>query len=323
MAHHIETHNNEAAAVFARQSAWHELGTTLTEEFTAEQAMEVAHLGGWNVRKTPLTTTDITDNGVTTIDIPGKYATIRTNPFTGAAEPLGVVGSSYTPIQNEQHAGILNTLVDESGAHFDTAGSLRNGRNVFVSMKLPQHILIGGQDQIDVNLVALNSHDGSSAFKILVTPIRVVCANTQAAALRNNKASYSIRHTMNYTSNLTTARQTLDMTFTYLDEFQTAADRMIETTVTNEEFEKLMKATFKTADELTPRASKSWDDRFDTLSHLWHDADTNKTITGTRWGAYQVVTEFVDHFTDSDNRAEQALTNQAQVKRRAFDLLAV
>ena len=53
-------------------------------------------------------------------------------------------------------------------------------------MRLPQHLSIGGTDRVDLNIAALNSHDGTSAFRLLVTPVRVVCANTQHAALRDH-----------------------------------------------------------------------------------------------------------------------------------------
>ena len=137
--------------------------------------MTLGHLGGWNVRKVALTATEITENGVSTIDVPGSFATVRTNPFTG--EPAAL-GSGYHPLQNEEHAEFLNHLADESGAIFDTAGSLRGGRQVFVTMRLPKHLNVGGTDRVDLNIAALNSHDGNSAFRLLVTPVRVVCANT-------------------------------------------------------------------------------------------------------------------------------------------------
>ena len=45
--------------VSARENAWHRLGTVLESTFTAEEAMTHAHLGGWNVRKLPLTATQM------------------------------------------------------------------------------------------------------------------------------------------------------------------------------------------------------------------------------------------------------------------------
>ena len=64
MAHEIETHGTQAAAVFARKDAWHRLGTTVRDRaFTAEEAMSLGHLGGWDVRKLPLTTAEVSDGG--------------------------------------------------------------------------------------------------------------------------------------------------------------------------------------------------------------------------------------------------------------------
>jgi|GEM_PF-6568510 len=64
MSHQIETHGTQAAAVFARKDAWHRLGTTVRDRaFTAEEAMTLGHLGGWDVRKLPLTTAEVSEGG--------------------------------------------------------------------------------------------------------------------------------------------------------------------------------------------------------------------------------------------------------------------
>jgi len=50
-------------------------------------------------------------------------------------------------------------------------------------MRLPDTMLIGGIDPVDLYIVACNSHDGTSAFRLLISPVRVVCGNTQALAI--------------------------------------------------------------------------------------------------------------------------------------------
>ena len=115
MAHQIETHNGKAAFVTANIPAWHQLGTVLDGAFTAEQAMELGRLGGWNVRKSPLYVAE------TGQPAEGAYATIRDSPFEpGQTDVLGVVGETYHPVQNEEMTDILDAIVDESGAAFDT-----------------------------------------------------------------------------------------------------------------------------------------------------------------------------------------------------------
>jgi phage/plasmid-like protein (TIGR03299 family) len=215
MAHEIETHGRQAAAVFAREDAWHRLGTTLEDVFTAEEAMTIGHLGGWNVRETPLQGIDLDENGANLVDVPDRFAT---------------VGTSYAVIQNEEHADTLNQLVEDSGAIFDTAGSLCGGRQVFVSLRLPETMRVGDTDEIRTNIVALNGHDGTQAFRLLVTPVRVVRANTQAAAIAYHTASVSIRHTTNASIQVARIRDALGLSFRYIEAFETEAEKMIQQT---------------------------------------------------------------------------------------------
>ena len=333
MAHEIETHGTEAAAIFAREDAWHKLGTTMPAGFTAEEAMTVGKLGGWNVRKLPVTMTDITDDGVTSVEVPGQFAIARTNPWTGAVEPLGgVVGAGYTPIQNEEHCELLNALVEESGAHFESAGSLRGGSEVFVTMRMPEAMTVGGVDRVDLYIAALNNHIGRAAFRLLVTPVRVVCANTQAAALGNNVGMFSIRHTANARQAINEAREQLGLAFKYAEEFETEAERMIQETMTDGQFREIMMREWGPLEDMGKRAQDNAQQTVDHVFKLWSEADTQAAIRNTRWAAYQAVTEYVDHFIpvrgagdEATVRAERVLTSAdlPAIKRHAFDLFRV
>ena len=193
----------------AREHAWHRLGVVLPETFDAAQAMEHAKLGGWNVRKEALQTVPVIDeHGVTpSLPVPDQFATVRTNPVTGGTDVLGVVGARVHPDPERGARRLLDSVVDESGAHFETAGSLRGGRSVFLSMKLPTTMQVGGIDPVDLYLIALNSHDGTSAFRLMVAPVRVVCANTQALAIRRAQSTFSIRHTSGAHGHIAQARR--------------------------------------------------------------------------------------------------------------------
>lgn len=331
MAHELETWSDGSASfVSARQHGWHRLGTVLPAEFDAAGAMSHAKLGGWNVRKEPLQTAPIISaDGVSTLEVPDQFATVRTNPVTGRPDVLGVVGRGYTPIQNEEHAALLDALVDESGAHFETAGSLRAGRQVFITMKLPASILIGGVDPVDLYLVALNSHDGTSAFRLLVSPVRVVCANTQAAPISRARSSFSIRHTSGARGYIEQARQALGLTFAYAEAFQAEADAMLAQSFTDAQFAAIV-AELWPIDEKSERSKTIGANRSHTLNRLWRRSPTNTEIRGTKWAAYQAITEYTDHvapIADKRNpdgaRAERALTSASvgQVKTRAFDLV--
>lgn len=314
--------------VDSRKDAWHQLGTQLDGAFDAQTALEQGHLAGWDVRKTAIQTVE--EN----ITIPDRFATVYTNPVTSATQYLGVVGSHYAPIQNETHVDLLNAISDESGAHFETAGSLRGGRETFVTMRVPREMKVGGTDAMDLYLVALNSHDGTSSFRFLITPVRIVCANTQAAALKEAKSSFSIRHVKGATGHIQEAREALSLTFNYLDEFEIAAEKMIAKEIADKQFEKIVGRLFNADTATTKRQKNTALEHIGSVMSLWNsDSVTMQGVKNTKWGAYQAITEYADHFMSVRNtkggdielaRASRSATSKPvrDLKESAFALFS-
>ncbi|WP_455403025.1 DUF932 domain-containing protein [Streptomyces bambusae] len=334
MAHEIEQFSDGTAAfVSARESAWHKLGTVTSEAMTAEDAMKLASLSDWNVRLVGLHATELSADGATVLDVPNHRASVRTHPKTGRPETLGVVGPDYTPVQNEEHAEFLNLLADESGAHFETAGSLKNGRQVFLTMKLPESLTIGRDDTVDLYIAAFNAHDGSSAFRIVVTPVRVVCANTLRAALSNARSSYAVRHTSGARSRIAQARQALGLTFRYAEEFEQAAQRMLEREMSTTRLHTVVEKLWPLTGEDTSRKQTNRDQRWASIRHLFEQADTQAGIRGTVWAGYNAITEYANHVAPargtspelkSAARAERVITGTTDsVMEHAFRLLTV
>lgn len=320
MSHDINMTGDIASFASAREHAWHKLGQVLPDTMTAEEALNAAYLANWNVRKMPEYVQFepvITDDGVTPGEFvkTGKFSTIRTNPITGENELLGAgLGSGYTVIQNEEHADLLNTLLDESGAHFETAGALGNGSTVFLTMKLPRELQIVGHEGVDVTklyIVAQNSHDGSSAFRLLITPVRVVCANTLRAAFSQSMSSFSIRHTTNAKQNIQLAREALGMTWKYADEFEREAAKMIQREITPAQATDTVRKVMKFTDKgTTDRIIRTQQERTGQIMRLWTDAPTQQNLRGTAYGLYNAFAEWVDHFApvygDQDNETVRA-----------------
>lgn len=319
MAHELDITGGTTSFANSRTDAWHRLGQSVGHTMTAAEALTAAHLAGWNVRKLPL---QIPQPASAPIPVPDQFATVRTNPITGATDYLGVVGSKYTPVQNEQSCVTLDALVDESGAHFETAGALKGGRETFVTMKLPKAMTFDGRDgttdRTEWYIAALNSHDGSSKFRLLVTPIRIVCANTQAAALRNAQSSIAISHTGGFKLALQQARAALRLSFTYIDAFEAEAARLYASAMDLDQMRDFAHRLVKRDDAPSAAARTKRTDQARQIVKLWVSSPTVAPISGTRWGAYNAVTEYIDHFAPvrgartstaaADTRALRAVT---------------
>lgn len=211
----------------ARKPAWHGLGVMTPDALSSRDAIVQAGLD-WTVSTKELETTD-------GIDVPNYYATVRDTDRS----VLGVVGNRYTPIQNLECFDFLDTVVDDSNAKYETAGSLYDGRVVWLLLNLNKPVQV--DDDVTHNYLLLtNSHDGSSALKGLTTPIRVVCANTLRLAIDGKNNGFSFKHTSNLSGKVAQARATLTRAYDYVDNFQLEMERLLDTEVTNEKFEEIM-----------------------------------------------------------------------------------
>ncbi len=343
MSHELEQFPDGSTAFAAghTQDAWHRLGTVLPAGLTAHDVMSFAHLGGWDVRKRQIHSILTHDTGRVSIEIGGKFVTVRTNPVTGVEEVIGlatghagIMGDTYTPFQNEALVDYLQAMTDESGAFLDTAGSMRAGADVFVTMKLPTMMLVGGVDELDVNIAVLNNHTGNRAITGLITPTRIVCANTQRAALGNATSSFKIRHTANAGGRVQEAREAPGLAWTYVAEFEIEAEKMIQAALSEAAFRTTCDNIWKPlTDTATGRSKTIAANRSAALDRLFADAATNAAIRGTRWAGYQAITEYLDHAapvagkTSHDKAINRALRSVdgsvVALKEKAFALLSL
>lgn len=306
-------------------TAIEKLGTRLDGCFTAEEAMAKGKLGGWNVRKEPLLA-DLGDRGF--LPLNDRVALVRDNPDNRAqVDYLGVAGLNYQIVQNEAHAGFLNAIVQESGANFELAGATDGGRKVFISMKLPGHINVGGVDPVENSIVALNSHDGSMSFTLMVEPLRYACGNVMGLSYGRRTNIIRIRHTSGALTNLELkARQALDLSFDYLEEFQEQAERLINTSLTQSKFEEIITREFGVEEDASKAAITRSEKRIEELSGLFADSMTQEGIRETAWAGLNAMTEWFDHFSptrgdDRENsRAAKALLDPT-FKNRALELM--
>lgn len=293
MAHDLDINNGQASFVSAREDAWHHLGTVLPDAFTAQDAMLHGHLGGWDVRKAPM----FTEVEGQRLAIPNRYAVVRDNPVVpGQVDVLGNVGEAYRIMQNEELAGLLDALVDESGAHFQTAGAIDGGRKVFVTLKLPEGVRVGDADPVDNYIAAMTSHDGSSSTTLMVTPVRIVCQNTMNLAFREATNQFRIRHTSGAGKILMQqAREALDFTFGYIAGFQQQAEQLINTTMTQTQFEEIITREFGAPIDAPVVTRSRADNKLFEMAELFSDSFTHATVRDTAWAGLNALTEWNDH----------------------------
>lgn len=193
---------NVESIFYVRRAPWHGLGTQVQEAPDSKRALVLAGLD-WKVKQMPVYTGD---NKM----IPGYKANVRDKDD----RVLGVVTDRYKVVQNEEAFAFTDELLGY-GVRYETAGSLQDGKKTWLLARMPREYIITGE-QISPYLVFFNSHDGSGAIKVALTPIRVVCQNTLNLALHTAKRSWSAIHTGNIRSKMQEAEESLFLAEKYM-----------------------------------------------------------------------------------------------------------
>jgi len=298
MAHEIETQNGVASFASFREPAWHGLGTVFTDEKTTSEMLVAANLNNWNVRLE-----DMPIPSHLTSDKEYQYV-VRTNPTNKTqTDVLGVVGERYHVLQNEDLFSFGDNILD-GGGRWETAGSLKGGRQVFGSLALERETVLdpnGVADVVKTYLLINTSHDGSIAIQASITPVRVVCANTLNVALNRTKKkdgvkqSFKIRHTQTANGKIEIARQTLGLANKYMDEFDKMAHAMIAKEISAKDFNDIILAAYPKPDKDTKGAVKKWENKVDMINNIY-TGEFNGMIAGNAWGAFNALTERLDWY---------------------------
>ncbi|WP_312095354.1 DUF932 domain-containing protein [Aminipila sp.] len=185
-----------------RRAPWHRLGISVEKAPESKEAIRLAGLD-WRVRQENILTSGFKD-------IKGFKVNIREDNEM----VLGVVSDRYKVVQNMEAFSFTDSLIG-NGVTYETAGSLSDGKRIWLLAKLPEKYTLA-DEAVEPFLVFSNSHDGTGAIKVAMTPVRVVCQNTLNLALDNAKRIWSTVHTGDIRLKLDEARNTLLMADRYM-----------------------------------------------------------------------------------------------------------
>ena len=186
MAHEIET------MAWTGEEPWHGLGVQVPANLTPLQMQEAAKLN-WTVSKRPSYTLDAPEwhEGVGIIQAENTFHIVRDNDN----QVLSHCGRDYIPIQNEDIFKFFKRFTEAGHMTMETAGSLKDGREIWGLAKIAEDFELAGDDLIKGYLLINQPHIVGRSLTIKLTPIRVVCNNTLTFALQHGgTASFRMPH---------------------------------------------------------------------------------------------------------------------------------
>jgi len=309
MAHELDYSKGRAAIAYNIEGGtpWHEEGTVMNGRFTGETALETAGIN-FDVALQDLQTLD------TNITATGYKAVVRTD----TNKILGVVSDKYSALQNREAVAFFDPLTRENKAIFETAGALQNGKVIWLLAKLDADpIKIIKDDYINQYLLFTNNHTGMGAARARFTPIRVVCANTLGWALgKGVKEEISVKHTGDVAARVAFAAELLAKAGKFYDEMTEGYREMAKTNLTPKQLITYIKESLRpyTSNKVNEVTGEELEQEEVSSSRLLKEVDTVLNLVetgrgsdiagvrGTLWGAYNGITEYVDHYKAANSR---------------------
>ena len=284
--------------------AWHRLGTVKEGVLTAHDCLTHGGLD-FEVATQPA----YFDFNGERVAMEGKFATYRTD--NGVY--LGCVGNKYKVVQNRDAFKFFDAITGGEEAIYETAGALGKGERIFISAKMPNYIKIDGTNDVtEFYVLFTSSHDGNSSIKAMVTPVRVVCANTLRMALDNTVSSVNIRHTASAEQNLAQAHKILGITNLYAQEMDEMMNHMNTIKVSDAQAMEVIAQLFPVAEgkELSTKTLNLRDSMFE----AYQTGTGQAGILGTGYGLIQGVTYYTSHekdYKDDSMKLTSLLEGQA------------
>lgn len=261
---------------------------------SVSEALEKAGLD-WKVNKIPAWFS--AENGEF-VPAGAKY-NLTQRADTGAI--LGAVGNQYTVFQNEQAFAFADELLG-FGAEFHAAGAYNGGANVFLIAKLPDGIKVQGEEEMDLYLDMMNTHDGSGSIAWYATPVRRNCRNQTRLMIASAVSSAKIRHTATASERVAQVAETLRLVDTYKSALEEGISQLQSIDMELAEVENFLK-------ELT--------DSERVQKNVLETYNTSELVPrGNAWGVMNSLTETLLHhparMTGGESRFASMLDGPAQ-----------
>lgn len=272
---------NVETMFYTRQKPWHGLGTKVEEAPTSTDALQLAGLD-WQVIQEPI----YTDTGER---ISGYKANVRDSD----RKVLGVVTDRYKIIQNQEAFAFTDSLLGE-GVRYETAGALQEGKKVWLLARLPREYIISGE-RISPYLVFSNTHDGSGAVKVALTPIRVVCNNTLNLALNTASRSWSMIHTGDIKNKVWEAKNTLFMAEEYMEKLGKEFENLRKRKLSDQQVKEYIELLLPMEKNATAMQSKNILKLRNDMRSRYYDAPDLKEVGNNAYRFINAVSDFATH----------------------------
>lgn len=292
-------------AVTDRDYPWNTIGKALSSSnrdggTTVDNLMSAADVlaaTGMDLEVEKVPVAAVHDDGTVRKHLPQMYVTGVDGP--GGFEAFGAVSDRYEVVQPREALAFFDEVVGAvDGAHYSAAWQMREKSMMGITIELPDEIVVdpdGANDRIGMHILGWNSFDGTTGLAGAMDTTRFWCMNQLAPAMRSAKRSFSLRHTRRVRDRAVDAANLLGVTYNYAEALDELANGLHQKSMTDAKFQKFLERVpaFALDTDASDTVKARVEARRNEALQAW-EAPHNENIRGTRWGALNVVAEYIE-----------------------------
>jgi len=276
------------------QKPWHIEGIVFPDGFNDIEAMKARAFPDMYAKTRLRYVIENADGTLSEGPLLERYAGI----IRGDGKEISAVGADYCVEQPSEKIDDIMPLVQTGRITIESAGTLADGRKIFVLFKLKESEVIKG-DLITGYLLYATSYDGSLKSIIRQTNTRVVCNNTLEMAMKGNtRFSWAFKHTKNLHTRIDNANTEIAKYLNVFDDgikqYQVLASKHATTQELKTYVERVFELDTTKPEEVSTKLQTKVDHVLDLLCST-SNYDMVPTARGTYWQGYNAVTQYLTH----------------------------
>lgn len=252
------------------------------------------------------------------------YHQVKRND-TGAL--LSIQTSIYRVINNTDFGAVIETVLGtDMGQQLQYEGvfTLMGGRMVIAVIRLGDGLSVPGDPSPTLQYAVFCSrHDGNGGLKVIITNIRVVCANTWGMAEHagvDGKTSFTVRHVGSWDERVAAIREQLSQGQLANNDYLEISGQLLAKQVSTANRELFLRRVLPIGDDMGVRQQGNRQAERSKIREILA-GPTCEGIDKTAYGLLQATGEWADHFrrfAGYESYTNRTLFTKEPIKIRAF-----
>lgn len=292
---------------------WHGLGAKIgRDELVTAHEFQKRAGATWTISKRPVWYRPSPD--VKAICDEDHFVLQRDDTFT----VLNIVGRQYKPVQNKEVFEFFHEFCERGEMTLETGGVLDEGRKVWALAALRKGFTLANNDPVSGYCLLSDARDGG-ALRGKLTGVRVVCANTLAAAFGDGNTNPEFRLNHRSTFVAAEAKRVMGLSSDFMEKMKLQCEFLASRRMDGVHFREFLDRLFPPKeDEKTHKLEYP-------RAYLYaQDAVVNQPgadkSPGTWWTGFNAITYMLDHnknrISDDANRLTNSWFGAGDVLRR-------